>query len=126
MTMPTIFIGILVLIAVHIYYSGHSKKRGITTTNHYFESPSREVFIDLKDSAIKLWSEMSTNYSFNYHYIDEVQSLANISGNFMRMVQMFGLDSRRELAQMVKEDTKREIFIRLEAIGDVYSYIFKP
>lgn len=90
--------------------------------NHHFEPPSTEVFINLKNSAIRLWDRKSKNTS----YIDEVEQLANDGDNFMRMVQMFDVLSQRELAQMLREDTKNEIFNRLEAIGDVYSYIFKP
>jgi hypothetical protein len=80
------------------------------------------VFIDLKNSAIRLWDRKSTNTS----YIDEIEQLANTRDNFMRMVQMFDLDSQRELAQVLREDTRREIFTRLEAIGDAHAYIFKP
>lgn len=95
---------------------------GVAMINRYHEPPSTEVFIDLKNSAIRLWNRKSTNTS----YIDEVEQLANVSENFMRMVQMFDLNNQRELAQMLKEDTKHEIFTRLEAIGDANSYMFMP
>lgn len=92
--------------------------------NHYYDAPNDEAFDELKACAIEVWQTKDNTHGYVNEKVGKIKDLKNVGDNFMYMVAMFDIGNQILLAQKLSEDTKHEVFTRLVAGGDVYTFMY--
>ncbi len=80
----------------------------------YYTPPSRHVFDEVKNAAIKIWKGYDDTYGYASNKIRQVKELQNVGDNFMFMYAMFDWNNQPRLMGMVSEEAQREITERME------------
>jgi hypothetical protein len=77
----------------------------------YYTPPSDKVWNEVTESAIKLWED---NYDNTFGYVTEkVERIKNTPReHFMSIIRMFDSQNQVKLADMLSEESKKEIRIR--------------
>lgn len=92
-------------------------------TKLYYTAPPDEVFNELKEKAIEIWTPMGDEPSYAEGKINQIKDLKNISDNFMYMVAMFDINNQRKLAEKLSGETRRAVRDRIIAGGSPLEYI---
>lgn len=78
------------------------------TPQEYYQTPSQDVFDDIKENATKIWQ----TYDNQFGYVDEKLeriSVENVSDNAWYIVAMFDGQNQAKLLEMVKPETAEQI-----------------
>ena len=82
------------------------------------ETVSDEIFDDLKACALQVWEKYDDTHGYRSEKTNYVAKIANISDNYLTLIQMFDIHNQRELFTLVKPET--QMFLRRFYI-DYYS-----
>lgn len=69
------------------------------------ETPSVEIFNDMKQAATQIWGTYDNEYGYVDEKLNYVNGLNNIQDNAMVFYRMFDWENQRKFKQMVKEET---------------------
>lgn len=75
------------------------------TIEEYYTAPSQEIFDDIKENAIKIWSAYDNTYGYVDGKVNFLNSLGNIQDNAWAIVNMFDPGNKKKLLKMVKGET---------------------
>lgn len=81
----------------------------------YYTAPSDEIFNEIKEAAIKIWSGYEDPYKTEK--INRIQDIGNVSDNAMYMVAMFDRTNQGKLADLLSMDACEAIRDRWIAGG---------
>jgi hypothetical protein len=90
----------------------------------YDTPPSDEVFDEVKREAIKIWQTYDDTYGYASEKIKRVESIENHGDNVMYIIAMFDTSNMVKLAKLLSDDTKKEIYERLESVESPEALIF--
>ncbi len=91
----------------------------------YYTAPDDEVFEEVKQQAIALWSGMGDEPSYSNEKVERIKDLINIQDNVMYMVAMFDQGNQSKLARSLSEKSRQAIRERLIDGGSPdYSIMF--
>lgn len=89
--------------------------------NFYYTAPSDEIFGEVKEQALIIWSTYEDPYKSDK--ISRVENLQNMSDNLMYIVAMFDLTNQTRLAAHLSEEARTAIRERMIAGGAETFYI---
>lgn len=81
----------------------------------YYTPPSDELFSELQQKAIILWSQYDALYAKGK--ISRIETLKNVRDNFMYMVAMFDWPNQNKLSQVLSPECRLAIAQRYQAGG---------
>lgn len=87
-------------------------------TKLYYTPPTDNIFNELKEKAIELWSTMGDEPSYSQEKIGRIKEIRNIRDNFMYVVAMFDINNQRKLAETLSEETRKEVRDRMIGGGN--------
>lgn len=93
------------------------------TTKLYYTPPTDEQFNELKQEAIKIWSEMGDEPSYSEEKIERIKDIKNIGDNFMTMVAMFDIHNQAKLADELTLGTRLAVRERMFDGGQLPEYV---
>lgn len=85
----------------------------------YYTPPSDEIFEEVKDVAIQIWSRYDNEYGYVDEKINRIKDIPNVSDNFMYMVAMFDTWNQRLLSSIITKEA-------FNAISDRYMSGYDP
>jgi hypothetical protein len=89
-------------------------KKGIKNmTELYYTPPTQEIFNEVKEKAIEIWSKMGDEPSYSQEKIGAIKDIGNVQDNFMYMVAMFDIHNQRILAEKLSPETRLAIRERM-------------
>lgn len=88
----------------------------------YYTPPSNELFDELKNAAIDVWSSYGEPY--RSEKIASIKDIENVSDNFMYMVAMFDTSNQIKLKKLLSDDCKKAVSERLISGGCPDEYNF--
>ena len=95
----------------------------------YYTAPSDEIFEEVKKASIEVWSEKDSHPSYIAEKVERIESMQNISDNFMSIVAMFDTRNIATLRHKLSSESKKAIYDRLLDGGaskyDIISIIFQ-
>lgn len=77
----------------------------------YYTAPSEEIFNEVKEKAIIIWGRYASNYASEK--ISYITPLENIQDNVMTIIGMFDEHNQERLANMLSNETREAIRIRM-------------
>ena len=94
----------------------------------YFEPPSHDIFVEIKENSIKIWKE---NYSNEFGYVSDkikiINDLHNFRDNAMYIVGMFDFKNRmlllQKLSPLAKDFVMEKIEMGREGLKDLINNI---
>ena len=92
-------------------------------TELYYTPPNQALFDELKVACIELWKTYDDTYNYATNKVNQINSLYNISGNFMSMVSMFDIMNQITLSQNLSEECNTAIKDRMLSGGADSRYI---
>jgi hypothetical protein len=69
------------------------------------ETPSIEIFNDMKQAATQVWGTYDNEYGYVDEKLNYVNGLNNIQDNAMVFYRMFDWENQRKFKQLVNEET---------------------
>lgn len=69
------------------------------------ETPSIEIFNDMKQAATQVWRTYDNEYGYVDEKLNYVNGLSNIQDNAMVFYRMFDWENQRKFKQLVNEQT---------------------
>jgi hypothetical protein len=69
------------------------------------ETPSIEIFNDMKQAATQVWETYDNEYGYVDEKLNYVNGLNNIQDNAMVFYRMFDWENQRKFKQLVNEET---------------------
>lgn len=69
------------------------------------ETPSIEIFNDMKQAATQVWKTYDNEYGYVSEKLNYVNGLNNIQDNAMVFYRMFDWENQRKFKQLVNEQT---------------------
>ena len=60
-----------------------------------YETPSPEIFAEMRDAAIKVWNTKDNTYGYVTEKLERVNSIVNIQDNAMVFYRMFDHENQR-------------------------------
>lgn len=70
-----------------------------------FETPSQEIFEDLKQAATQIWNTYDDTYGYRTEKLDRVNSISNYADNAMVTYRMFDGSNQTKMRALVSEKT---------------------
>lgn len=89
----------------------------------YYTPPKNEIFDELKESAIKVWSTYDDTYGYATKKINNIKNIENVGDNFMYMISMFDMENQIRLSTLLSEECSNEVRIRMVDGGTPSEYI---
>ncbi len=80
----------------------------------YYTAPSDDIYNDMKDNAIDLWTTYDDKFKYATEKINRIKDLENITDNFMYIYAMFDPINQQKLRVMLQPETIAAIDERLE------------
>lgn len=75
----------------------------------YYLPPDQDVFDDIKQACIKVWSQYDDSYNYATEKINRIKNLANVQGNAWHMIGMLDIFNQKKVLQFVNEKTALKI-----------------
>jgi len=79
----------------------------------YYTPPTDEIFNEVKNAAISIWSTMGEEPSYSQGKIGRIRDIGNIEDNLMYMVAMFDMSNQRRLSKIISEEARKAISDRI-------------
>lgn len=92
------------------------------SSDFYYTAPGNEHFTELKNAAIEIWESYDDTYGYASGKIGHIADLKNQGDNFMYMVAMFDMGNQYKLADMLSDETREQVRLRLKAGGQLDEY----
>ena len=89
----------------------------------YYTAPSDEMFNEMKEKAMELWSTMGDEPSYAEEKIGRIKDISNIQDNFMYMAAMFDHENQVKLADLLSTETRLAVRERMVDGGQPSEYI---
>lgn len=83
------------------------------TEEQYYTAPSDDIFNDIKQAAIQLWSTYDDSYGYATGKIQKIKDLENYKDNYAVMVAMFDTPNQFKLMSYVKLYESVELISKL-------------
>mgnify|MGYP001578390651 CR=1 FL=1 len=80
----------------------------------YYTAPSDEIFDEVKQAAIQLWSTIGDEPNYSKEKIDRIKDIKNVQDNLMYMVAMFDIYNQRKLAGAISSEARSAISERMK------------
>lgn len=80
----------------------------------YYTAPSDEIFKEVQEAAISIWSNYDDTYGYASGKMNHVKGLENLKDNFMHIVAMFDWKNNQKLLGMVSQEARDAIRERIE------------
>ena len=77
------------------------------------ETPTQEIFDDVKSAAITIWKTYNDEYGYVTKKLDYINSLENIEDNAMVFFRMFDWVNQSTMKNMVSSESLEYIFRNL-------------
>lgn len=90
----------------------------------YYTAPKEEIFQELKDCSIEIWSSYNDEHGYASEKINKIKSMDNYMGNFMHIIGMFDLNNQKKLSEILSEECCDQIIIRMINGGRKLENIF--
>jgi hypothetical protein len=74
-----------------------------------FETPSDEIFNDIKQAAIQIWNTYDDTYGYRTEKLDRVNSIPNYKDNWWTFVGMFDFPNQTKLLNLVSPESSKLI-----------------
>jgi ribosome maturation protein Sdo1 len=71
----------------------------------YYKAPAQEIFDDIKENAIKIWSTYDDKFGYRTEKLNRIKDIQNVSDNAWYIVAMFDTNNQAKLLTMVKPKT---------------------
>lgn len=84
----------------------------------YYTAPSDELFEELKQKAIEIWSGMGDEPSYSKEKVDRIRDIKNVQDNFMYMVAMFDQNNQAKLAGNLSAECRLAVRERMISGGN--------
>ena len=65
----------------------------------YYTAPSDEIFEEVKQKAIEVWSGYDNQYGYVDEKVGQIKDIKNIQDNVMFIVAMFDSNNQKKLAE---------------------------
>jgi hypothetical protein len=69
------------------------------------ETPSIDIFNDMKQAATQVWKTYDNEYGYVDEKLNYVNGLSNIQDNAMVFYRMFDWENQKKFKQLVNEET---------------------
>ena len=89
----------------------------------YYTAPSEQYFEEVKVAAIKVWNQYDDTFGYASEKTKRISNIQNVSDNFMYIVAMFDYPNQRKLANLLSDETRKEIRDRMIDGGNPLEYI---
>ena len=89
----------------------------------YYTAPSDEIFEEVKQKAIEIWSEYDNTYGYASEKTDRIKDIKNIQDNVMFIVAMFDSNNQKKLAEKLSEEARKALRERMIDGGNPESMI---
>lgn len=90
----------------------------------YYKPPSDELFNEIKEKCIELWTEIKSYPRDLKEKVDRIKRLSNVEDNCMYMITMFDEHNQVRLARKLLPSTCMEVHNRIAAVNKTHN-IFK-
>lgn len=84
------------------------------TTEEYYTAPPDDVFNEIKEAAIKIWSSYDDTYGYATEKIGRIKDIENVKDNAWYMVAMFDQPNQCKLVSLVSDKTKVYVLNAME------------
>lgn len=78
-------------------------------SDKYYIAPSDEIFEDIKQAAIAVWSSKDDTYGYATGKIARIKDIGNVRDNYAYMVAMFDRFNQLALLHNLVRDDSREL-----------------
>jgi len=65
------------------------------------ETPPQEIFDQIKDAAIEIWSTYDDTYGYRTGKLDRIKDIKNIKDNWYSIVSMFDYNNQNRLLDIL-------------------------
>lgn len=69
------------------------------------ETPSEEVFIEMKSAAIHIWNTYDNTFGYATEKLDRVNSITNIQDNAMVFYRMFDMVNQGKMERLLSNES---------------------
>lgn len=84
------------------------------TQEEYYTAPPDDVFNEIKEASIKIWSSYDNTYGYSSGKIQRIKYLENVGDNAWMMVAMFDQPNQCKLVNSVSDKTKIYVLSAME------------
>jgi hypothetical protein len=79
----------------------------------YYTPPSDEIFAEVKEKAMTLWSTMGDEPSYAEEKIGRIKDISNVSDNLMYMIAMFDHGNQIKLSLSLSNKACEAVRVRM-------------
>ena len=79
----------------------------------YYTAPSDEIFEEVKQKAIEVWSKYDNQYGYVDEKVGQIKDIRNIKDNVMFIVAMFDSNNQKKLADKLSDETRKALRERM-------------
>jgi hypothetical protein len=79
------------------------------TRTLYYKTPSQDVFNDVKQAAMQIWSKYDDTYGYRTEKINRIKDIKNIKDNYAYIIAMFDHYNQLDLLNCLKTDEAKEL-----------------
>ena len=72
----------------------------------YYDTPSEEVFNDIKECSIKIWQTYDDQFGYATEKITQVKDITNVRDNWGFIVGMFDSSNQQRLLNLLSDDAR--------------------
>jgi hypothetical protein len=72
----------------------------------YYTAPSDEIFTEVKDAAIEVWTEKNSHPFYIAEKVDRIKNITNVKDNMMFIVAMFDDENMRNLSRKLSKEAR--------------------
>ena len=95
-------------------------------TGLYYQTPSDEIFDEVKKEVLKIFKNMEGKDSFYYKDKEkEIKPINNIKDNMMCLIARLSWNNLPKLAKALSKKTKIEVYFRLISVNAYEAKYFK-
>lgn len=81
---------------------------------NYYVPPSDEIFNEIKEAAIKIWSSYDDTYGYATEKINRIKDITNIKDNALHIYSMFDWENQNKLIEILSAEAKAFISEKTE------------
>ena len=81
--------------------------------DNYYDTPSDEIFEEIKKEAIKIWETYDNTYKYVDEKVGRVNSITNFKDNALCIVSMFDSTNRSKLLLALSNNARTYILERI-------------
>lgn len=74
------------------------------------KTPSTEIFNEIKEAAIRIWSTYDDTYGYRTEKLTRVNSLSNYEDNIMVCYRMFDSNNQAKMRMMLSDEALEYVY----------------